>query len=263
MTRMQRLAISWDVGLRKASWALVAGAVTLLAGCGPTKFEATTDIPQPLITQIPVVVGLHMPHEFREKVHREERYGSNYEIAIGKAQTAGFERLMKAMFEEVILVAGTDAASQVDPRMRGVIEPVLEDFSFITPRDAGSPFYAVSVRYRLNGYNREGQLFESWSFTGYGSVPAPSIPKPGTDVLREATRIAMRDAGAKMAAEFREQAVVRGLLPPEAGQAPAPGAAPPSQPPGVPATPPGSNPADPAESPTEVPAEATLLPTPP
>lgn len=256
MIRMQRMDNSWTEGLRRAAWILAVGTAAFLAGCGPTRFEAATDIPQPLVSQIPIVVGLYMPPEFREKVHREERYGSSYEIAIGKAQTAGFERLMKAMFQEVIPVTGTDAASQVDPRMRGVIEPVLEDFSFITPRDAGSPFYAVSVKYRLNGYNKEGQLFESWSFTGYGSVPAPTMPQPGTEVLKEATRIAMRDAGAKMAAEFREQAVVRGLLPPAEGTAPAPqGTAPAPAGSESPESPPT------AEAPAETPSEATLMPT--
>jgi hypothetical protein len=208
--------------VRKALWPFAACAAAFASGCGPTKFEADVDIPQPLIAQIPIVVGVHMGPQFREMVYREERWGTNYEIAIGKAQSQGFDRLMRAMFMEVIPVAGTDAASQVDPRMRGVIEPVLEDFSFITPRDAGSPFYAVSVKYRLNGYNKAGELFESWTFTGYGSVPSPAVPSPGSNVLKEATRLAMRDAGAKMAAEFREQAVVRGLLPAAEGVPPAP-----------------------------------------
>lgn len=222
MIRMKRSAGYRTGRSRGALWLLAAVAIGLVSGCGPTRFEADSDIPQPLISQIPIVVGLYMAPQFREMVHREERWGTNYEIAIGKAQSQGFERLMRAMFMEVVPVAGADAASQVDPRMRGVIEPVLEDFSFITPRDAGSPFYAVSVKYRLNGYNKAGELFESWTFTGYGSVPAPTIPSPGADTLRQATRLAMRDAGAKMAAEFREQAVVRGLLPAGEGAAQAP-----------------------------------------
>jgi hypothetical protein len=36
--------------------------------------------------------------------------------------------------------------------------------------------------------------------------------------LREATRMAMRDASAKLAAEFHEQAIARGLLAPDDAQ---------------------------------------------
>ena len=59
--------------LQRLAWPVLA----LLGGCGPTQFEAQTVIPPPLITQIPVVVGVHMPAEFREAVHREERDGGD------------------------------------------------------------------------------------------------------------------------------------------------------------------------------------------
>jgi hypothetical protein len=35
----------------------------------------------------------------------------------------------------------------------------------------------------------------------------------GTEALQQATQLAMRDAGARLATELREQAIVRGLLP--------------------------------------------------
>ena len=37
--------------------------MTLLAACAPTRFETQSDIPQPLIEKIPVVVGVYMPPE--------------------------------------------------------------------------------------------------------------------------------------------------------------------------------------------------------
>jgi hypothetical protein len=94
-----------------------------------------------------------------------------------------------------------------------VLEPVLEDFAFVTPIDSGSPMYAASLRYKINLYSPAGELAESWTFTGYGSQPASQFPGKGDEALALATRLAMRDAGAKLAAEFREQAIARGLLP--------------------------------------------------
>jgi hypothetical protein len=39
------------------------------------------------------------------------------------------------------------------------------------------------------------------------------FPGKGDEALAAATRMALRDAGAKLAAEFRDQAIARGLLP--------------------------------------------------
>jgi len=195
-------------------------------------------VPPPLIERIPVVAGVYLPQAFREAQYIEERHGTSYEISIGAAQSAGFLRLLNAMFERVAPMNGTDAASFTDPAARGVLEPLLEDFSFVTPRDAGSPFYAVSLRYRINLYSREGQLRESWTFTGYGSVQSRGLPTEGYEPLRAATALAMRDAGAKLAAEFHEQAIARGLLPAGGALAEMPGSSPVASPAAPAAAPP-------------------------
>lgn len=194
-------------------------ACAMLAGCGPTRFEAQPSIPTPLVTKIPVVVGLYIPPEFRDKVYAEKRDGGDYSIAIGKAQADGFVRLMEAMFERVVPVTATDAGARTDAEIRGVIEPVLEDFAFVTPVDSGSDVYAVSLKYRVNGYRPDGQPFDSWEFTGYGAAANESMLGSGTETLKKAVQLAMRDAAAKLATEFREQAVVRGLLPAVPGTA--------------------------------------------
>ena len=53
--------------------ALVAGFALL--ACSPTKFETTSEIPPPLIERLPVVIGVYLPLEFREKVYQEKRQG--------------------------------------------------------------------------------------------------------------------------------------------------------------------------------------------
>ena len=63
----------------------------------------------------------------------------------------------------------------------------------------------------MNVYLPDGKLADSWGFTGYGTAPAGGLSD--TEPLQNATALAMRDAGAKLAVEFRDQAIVRGLLP--------------------------------------------------
>lgn len=192
-----------------------AAMLMLVSGCRPVKLVATARIPEPLIVKIPVTVALLVPPEFAQYVHKEERWGTEYHIDIGKAQTEAISRLMNAMFQNVVFVEDLNEGSRHGQQIAAILEPVMEEYAFVTPRDAGSPFFAVSIKYRVNVYLPDGKLADSWGFTGYGTAPAGGLSN--TEPLVNATALAMRDAGAKLAVEFREQAVIRGLLPEEPG----------------------------------------------
>lgn len=197
--------------MRSLVGAVATAAVLMLAGCGPVKMTATTNIPTPLVVKIPVSIGVHVPQEFSTYVYDEERAGTDWHINLGKAQTDGIMRLLNAMFDRVVVVDSVAAGAQAGGGIRAVLEPTVEEYAFVTPRDAGSPFYAVSIKYRMNLYTPDGKLADSWGFTGYGTAPSKGITSDAP--LTQATALAMRDAGAKLAVEFREQAIVRGLIP--------------------------------------------------
>lgn len=247
------------------AWASRCAALTVIlvgaAGCAPTRFETPPDVPPPLIEKIPIAIGVHMPLEFREQVYEEKRPGGGgeYKIGLGKAQSAGFMRILGAMFEKVVVVSSLTAAGREAPGIRGVLQPQLEDYAFVTPVDSGTQAYAASLRYTIRLFSPEGTLAESWTFTGYGSQPASAFPGKGDEALQSATRLAMRDAAAKLAAEFREQAIARGLVTPGAAAAPTevapPGAAPQPEAETQPAQPAESPPEQPAEPETEQPAQ--------
>jgi hypothetical protein len=198
--------------------ATLAGAIAL-AGCGSIELVASTNIPTPLVEKVPVTVALHVPKEFAAYVHKEERWSTDWNIDLGKAQSEGISRLMSAMFERVVLVDSINAGAQLGGDVRAILEPSVEEYAFVTPRDAGSPFFAVSIKYRVNIYSPDGRLAESWGFTGYGTSPSSGLSS--STPLAQATSLALRDAGAKLAVEFREQAIVRGLMP-DVGPAEAP-----------------------------------------
>lgn len=194
------------------AWACVAFASVALAGCGPVRLIANTNIPAPLVVKMPIAVALFIPKEFSTYVHNEERWSTDWHVELGKAQSEGITRLMNAMFERVVPVESVGAGQQhASNGVRAILEPSIEEFAFVTPRDAGSPFFAVSIKYRVNIYLPDGKLADSWGFTGYGTAPAEGLSS--APPLQSATALAMRDAGAKLAVEFREQATVRGLLP--------------------------------------------------
>jgi len=228
---------------------LAVAALLSLAACGSVKLVARTNIPAPLVTRIPVAVALYMPKEFSGYVHKEKRWSTDWNIDLGKAQSDGLTRLFGAMFERVVDVDSINAGAQLGGDIRAILEPSVEEYAFVTPRDAGSPFYAVSIKYRVNVYAPDGRLADSWGFTGYGTWPSEGLSN--TVPLTEATALAMRDAGAKLAVEFRDQAVVRGLLPDAAPATPAAVTEP--APTGTPAP----------AAPAEVPAPSKEEPAPP
>jgi hypothetical protein len=233
---------------RKLLGAAAAGlsaALVLLAGCGPVKLVANTNIPPPLVMKVPLGVALFIPTEFSSYVHKEESWSTKWQIELGQAQTDGITRLMNSMFERVVTVDSVNAGAQVPGGVAAILEPSIEEYAFVTPRDAGSPFYAVSIKYRVNVYMPDGKLADSWGFTGYGTSPSQGLSSEAP--LHAATALAMRDAGAKLAVEFREQPVMRGLLP--GGQT---ADTPPTETPPAASGAPGET-----TAPTEAPAEET------
>jgi hypothetical protein len=205
-------------------------ALTLASSCGTVKLVATPNIPTPLVAKIPVAVALYMPKEFSDYIHKEKRISTDWNVAIGKGQADGITRLMTSMFERVVLVDSVNAGAQSGTDIKAILQPSVEEFAFVTPQDAGSPFFAVSIKYRVDVYAPDGRLADSWGFTGYGTAPSAGLS--GTAPLQQAASLAMRDAGAKLAVEFRDQAVMRSLLPdtpiPPAITEAAPAAAPPA-----------------------------------
>jgi hypothetical protein len=235
--------------MRRAPVLALASTMLVLSGCGSVSLVASTNIPMPLVAKVPVTVALHVPKEFAAYVHKEERWSTDWNVDLGKAQAEGITRLMTAMFDRVIVVESVNAGAQAGGDVKAILEPSVEEYAFVTPRDAGSPFFAVSIKYRVNVYSPDGRLAESWGFTGYGTSPSSGLSS--SSPLATATALALRDAGAKLAVEFREQAIVRGLMPDSS--IPIPSDAPPSDPAVTPAE-------TPAQSPAQAPAPSPAAP---
>jgi hypothetical protein len=260
---------------RAASVAFAAGALLAalaLAGCGGVQVKPQDQVPTPLVDELPLRAGIHYSPEFREYVHREERWGTKWEAQLGGAHVTKLDRLLHAMFPQLVDVE--DLARPPQPPLQLILEPRFEEYSFITPRDAGAEYYAVTIKYRMNLYDGQARLIDSLVYTGYGNEKGGGLTTEGPLVV--ATQKAMRDAGAKFSTEFQEQSTVRKLLagepvePVHGGGAAAPGGGidevTPSAavPPGVPSpsggpvapatTPPPTEPTEPAEPASPLPS---------
>lgn len=195
--------------MRPGTLVLLAAALALSA-CSAVRLEPKQPLPPPLIDQLPVAVAVSYPQEFREFVHKERRAGVDYEAILGPAHVDRFGALLQAMFERIVEVPEPAAAVALEPPVRLIVEPRFEEYAFLTPSDLAGDYYTVTIRYRVDVYAPSGERVDAFVFTGFGRERTGTFS--GTEPLARATQRAMRDAGAKFAIEFTEQASVMRLL---------------------------------------------------
>jgi hypothetical protein len=195
---------------------MLLGRLTLLAvvaafaGCGPVSVATDSSVPVPLVEPMPITVGIYYSEDFSKAAHNEERWGTDWKVDLGPYHVRMAEKLFASEFRETTRVEDLKSLP-ADPPYRAIIEPRIEQYSFITPRDTGAKYFAVTIRYRLNVYAPNGVLADSLTFTGYGSNSSGTgMTSTGPMVL--ATKAAMRDAAAKFLVQFPEQDVAKKLL---------------------------------------------------
>lgn len=195
---------------KSVKWTAVLPVLAAVAGCGPVLVVPQPVLPEPLVERQPVTIAVHYPAEFRDYVHKETRYSTEYEINLGPGHVVEFTRLFAALFEKVVEVDDPAQVPALQPPVRMVLEPRFEDYAFLTPRDLAGENFIVTIRYRLNVYGPGGERVDGYVFTGYGRDQSGSLT--GSSALLAATQKAMREAGAKLAVELPEEETVRTLL---------------------------------------------------
>src|SRR5262245_33847787 len=188
---------------------LSLGALAALAGCGDVEVAAESEMPKPLVDPLPITVGVHYSEDFSKYQHAEERWGVKWKAELGPYHVRMAEKLFTAAFREIVLVKDLKALP-ANPPYVAILEPRIEQYSFITPKDTGANYYAVTIKYRLNVLAPTGETADSLTFTGYGSFKSGGVST--TSPMVSATKAAMRDAAAKFLVQFPEQDVAKKLV---------------------------------------------------
>src|SRR5256885_15407574 len=189
---------------------VLAGTVALaaLSACGGITITPDPLLPQPLLQPLPSTVGLVLPEELRNYVHKETRWGVEWHVALGPGHVHLLRDIFKDSFRQVREFKDLEAA-RAATGLRAVFEPLIDQDSVVIDRDTGGRYDAATIRHRINVYTPQGEKVDTLSLTGYGSELAKGLSsgKP----LERATLAAMRDAAAKFLVQFPQQALAQQL----------------------------------------------------
>ena len=109
------------------------------------------------------------------------------------------------MFEKVTVLDADDDASLLSIDV--LIEPSIDAFEFSVPKQTRTEAFAVWIRYRLKVYDSEGIEVANWPVSAYGKSQSGG----GSDALRRAAVLAMRDAAALMIMKLDDQTGISAL----------------------------------------------------
>jgi hypothetical protein len=179
-----------------------AVAALLLVACGDVRIRPEATLPTPLIVQLPADVGLIIPPETRRFTDKETRFGLDWTVDLGPGEVRLLQDVFKDLFHHVEELKDLEAARS-HPNLKALFEARVDQYSFVTSRETGGRYYAVTIRYRINLYTPEGDKVDSYTLTGYGNSLAQGMS--GGKPLAQATASAMRDAAAKFLVQFPEQ----------------------------------------------------------
>jgi hypothetical protein len=188
--------------------ALAGIAAVVLAGCSSTVAIDMPTIPEPRVEKIPVNVAVRIPANFHDFVHTEDVLGRDKQtIQLGASNANFFRQLFDHLFESMVILNPDD-----DPRdyqFDALIEPSIEGFEFSTPGQTQSNAYSVWIRYRINVFDSAGNRASSWTVSAYGKSQKEGIT--GSDSLRRAAVLAMRDAAALIIMQMEKVSRIREL----------------------------------------------------
>ena len=165
-------------------------------------------IPAPNINQIPITVAVRLPAHFEDFTHVEDVLGSEeWTIHLGRSNAVFFTQLLTYMFDNVIMLQADEDPEIYD--FDALIEPSIDAFEFSVPNQTKTDAFAVWIRYRIKVYDRNGVMVANVPISAYGKSLTTTMG--GTNALRRAAVLAMRDAAALMIIKFDGQSLFASL----------------------------------------------------
>ena len=187
---------------------IIIFSILLLIQSCTTSVIVEGSVPTPLINKISARVGVYYAEDFRNFRHREEiNEAGSWDIDLGTQNLSFFSNLMDSLFASVAEVGEPPLTTEEMADLDGIVVPKIEKYGFLTPSISGLKFYSASIEYRIALYDREGEKIGDWNIVGYGKSEGGMFS--ADEAINEATVLAIRDGGARIAIELIDQPAVR------------------------------------------------------
>lgn len=189
---------------------MLFAAALLIVGC-TTSVTVEGTIPTPLVATIPANIGVYYSDDFKSFQHEETiRQHGNFKVDMGGQNLLFFRNLMTSVFENVTEIDESPLIGEKTAGFDGILIPEIIKYGFLTPNVSGLKFYSASIHYRMSLYDLNNEKLGEWTIVGYGKSERTLFG--ATDSLSEATMLAIRDGGARIAIEMESQPVVQSWL---------------------------------------------------
>jgi len=192
---------SADLLPRRYSLALL---LLLLVGCGPTQVVVEGSFPPPLMTPLPVTLGVWYDEAFSQHEFADEAANpgdSSWVVSTGTAQVEMWNTLLQGMFHKLVPMQGAPGPDQPNPAVDGVLIPHVDELQYAIPAHTSVKVYEIWMRYRFELVSLDGEPIAEWSMTSYGKTPTAFLQSDRAAVNLAAV-MALRDAGANFATGF-------------------------------------------------------------
>ena len=187
---------------------LLISTCLILTGCTQSLvLEAESDVPVPLVTKLPLNMGVYYEDSFSNYIYEENTEDRpNWSIKLGTSQVDLFNQILPSMFQQVTPVTGTH-----EPSYDGVLVPEVQEVQFALPEETKTPLYEAWLKYQVHLYDQDGAVIVSWPVTGYGKS-STEFMKGRDEGLQTAINSAFRDIGAKLSINFSRVPEIRNWM---------------------------------------------------
>jgi len=190
---------------------LLVLAMSLFLQSCTTSVVVEGTVPTPLVSTIPARMGVYYSDEFKYFKYEEViRDSGGWSIDLGQQNLSFFQNLTESMFAGIREVHEPPLTTEEMQNLDGVFIPSIEKYGFLTPSISGLKFFSASIEYRVAMYDKVGNKIGDWNIVGYGKSEGGMFSSD--DAINEATVLAIRDGGARIAIELIDQPAVQAWL---------------------------------------------------
>jgi hypothetical protein len=185
---------------------LAGAAIVLLflSACGPNQVIVEGKFPAPLMSKVPLTIGIWYPPEFRnheftdvEKPVRE----SKWIVKTGEAQVQMWSTVLDGMFRHFVEMEAPPGSGGMNEVVDAILIPHVDELQYAIPTQTHVKVYEIWMRYRFELVTQSGEPIAQWMMTAYGKTPTAFL-QSDTNAVNLAAVMALRDAGANFVTGF-------------------------------------------------------------